>query len=299
MGSFAAEIAIAVVPPLVVAWAVAWLCRYLLPPDTAARWQLAAGAAVGFFIGYVLLPDWALLLPDRHWQWLSYLALAAAILGSATASGSISFWERLLALTVLGFIAAQTLVPHWDSLQPPRIVLVPSVAAYLIGSYLLLAWLPRAVQDRTLPGLLALSALGTAVLVGYEVSAKYGQVGVTFAAAMLGAAVSRWPSTTASRSSTATSVSATSDLSSNVVYAFVVGGLAFVGTIDPTEPALPLLFAPLTPAVLWLFAVRPLSKVDGIKSVALRTVVVVLAFVLLGAWVLLRNRGQAGNWSAA
>jgi len=270
--------------------------------EAAARWHLAAGAAAGMMLGYVLLPDWAPLTPERHWHWLAYLAAAAAVLGATVAGRYTAAWERLLAMTVLSLAAALTLVLTWDTLEPPRRVLIPLLATYLTLIYALLAALAAKRRERNFAFILAISAFATAGLVGYEVSMKFGQLGVAFAAALSGAGL--W---TLLRRRKVEDEQSTGDRTEagfsdgaralGAIYAFAFGGLAFVAAIEPTPPATPLLLAPAAPLALWLFVVGPLSKIKPLFAVALQTPVVISIVAAIAIWLYLRSAADSDEWS--
>jgi hypothetical protein len=69
-----------------------------------------------------------------------------------------------------------------------------------------------------------------------------------------------------------------------LAYAVTVGGWAFVGCIDPQEPIVGLLFAPLAPLALWCCVAGPLARLRGAASVAVSTAIV-LAVLALAAGV--------------
>lgn len=302
MDSVAIEIAQTLLPPLLLAMAVAWAAGFLLSAEVAARWRAAAGAAAGMFLGYALLPDWAPLAPERHWHWLAYLPVAAAILGAAIAGKGTAAWERLLAFAVVAAVAALALVPDWDSLHPPRRVWIPLLTGYLTLIYALLAALPARVRGGAgFAYLLAVSAFGVAALVGYEVSVKYGQLGAAFASALVGVAL--WAILARRRGAPGDEVDAhTAPASDNglalaAVYAVAIGSLAFVGTVEPTEPATPLLFAPLAPMALWLFAAGSLSRIKPILAAALQTLLIVAILAAIAIWLYSRAADETDEWS--
>ena len=184
-----ADVLYTLAAPALAALLVAWLMALALPRDVAARWKLASGAAIGFAVGYVLLPEWAPLWPNRHWLWLPWLSLAGGVLGSVSMGGPVRAWEQWLVAAVACFASAVAIVPDWPDLQRPRTILLPLVAGYLLLLYTALAFLPRRLQGRTFTALLALAAFGTTSLVAYEVSVKFGQLGATSAAAFIGVAI--------------------------------------------------------------------------------------------------------------
>jgi hypothetical protein len=246
------------VAPAVVALFVAWISRRLLPEHAATRYRLALGLASGFAAGYVLLPEWAPLVPTRHWQWLPYLAMAAAVVGPVGCASGVAAWERLLLACALAFAAAWFLVPTWETLQPPRAALMPAVAAYLLALAGLLSMLPDRLLGATFISVLAASAMATAVCVAIATSFKYGQVTVLAASALAGCwlAAALWNH----RESTAAS-----SRSIAAAYAVLVGGMAFVGGVELEPPDPWLLLAPAAPLLLWVFAPAALERFQGWK----------------------------------
>jgi hypothetical protein len=59
-------------------------------------------------------------------------------------------------------------------------------------------------------------------------------------------------------------------------FAALIGGLAFIGTIEPQEPLPIILLPPAAQLVLWLFAAGPLAKVQGWQATMLQFVAVAL-----------------------
>src|SRR5262245_8200794 len=98
--------------PMLTAAAVAWLARRGLPPAIAQRYWLGLALAVGFIIGYWLLPERPPLAPVKHWHWLPYLA-AMALAGGLTSASDASWIARLLVYGAVALVAAWKLVPHW------------------------------------------------------------------------------------------------------------------------------------------------------------------------------------------
>ena len=113
-----------VAAPAATAVAVASLSRVVAPDWLSRRFALPLGLAAGFFVGYVILPEWAAIVPVRHWHWLPWVG-AAAVLGAisregvtTTTFGSVERWPVFAALALF---AAWNLVPLWPHLAPPRL----------------------------------------------------------------------------------------------------------------------------------------------------------------------------------
>lgn len=284
------------VPPLAAAVATAWLFRRFLPVTFAERYALGIALAVGFFLGYWLLPDWAPLLPEKHWQWLPYLA-AAAVLGGLTQATGVSWVERLLAYCVLALVAAWQLVPLWPDLQPPRHFAVPLLAGYLFLVAGLLAALPDRLLGPLFVALLTASAGAVALLIAIGVSLKYGQVAALSTAALAGSSVtSLLPKLTRRASEGSADQLPTTIRGLISVFTILVGGLAFVGTIEPSPPIPIILVAPAAPLLLWLFAAGPLSRLKGLPAIAAQAGAVLLPLVIAIAWVALT--GEKDEWAS-
>jgi hypothetical protein len=61
-----------------------------------------------------------------------------------------------------------------------------------------------------------------------------------------------------------------------LAFAVLIGGLAYVGKIEPLEPVPFILLAPTAPLGLWLFAAGPLGKLQGWQAAVLQGLVVSL-----------------------
>jgi hypothetical protein len=266
--------------PAAVALAVALLLRRHLPENVAGRLALPVAVAAGYFACCWLVGEWSL-LPQRPRQWLPYLGCAAAFLGQR---GKPS-WVNWIAWTVLAAIGAWLLVPTWDSLWPPRPVMVPLLATYWLLVMGLLANLPDRLTGTLFTKLLAAAALASALLILIGVSIKIGQFSLAAAAALAGSAASLllW------RSRRATADQALlSERALVPIFAILVGGLAFSGTIDPPAGPLPIiLLAPAAPLALWLFAAGPLAKLQGWRAIVLQASAVLLPLAIALAWLLL------------
>jgi hypothetical protein len=103
-----------------------------------------------------------------------------------------------------------------------------------------------------------------------------GQIGGISAAAMLGFCILPLGETqpTAARGSIP-------------AFAVTVGGLAFVGTIEPDPPNLGFLAVPAVILLLWPFAWGPLARLTGLADTAARCAFVLVPLAALGGWILL------------
>jgi hypothetical protein len=233
---------------------------------TDDRSLLASSAAVAVFVGYVLLPDWAALKPERHWQWLPYVGVTAAAV-SALAPTSRGLWAvRWALLTIAALIAAWKVVPDWESLYPPRTASI----ALLAGGMIVLAAAVEALPDRLcrppLVTLLSATAGGAMVALVASVSFKFGQLAGLAAGALAGCAIA----------------CARRELSPAIVRglapvaAMLIVGLAYIGCIEPEPPILAMLLLPAAPLALWLCAVGPLARLHGPAAIAAQVAGVLL-----------------------
>ncbi len=111
--SVAAVLGYGVLVPAVVSGGLVWLARRSLDEETLLRYGAALAFVGGFVAGYLLLPDWAALAPERHWHWLPYLAVAAGLLGPVSFARGVSLPEArtgLAAHDVGGGVVPRTVV---------------------------------------------------------------------------------------------------------------------------------------------------------------------------------------------
>lgn len=223
-----------VVVPIATAVVVLYTMRSFRRESIPAKYALAF--ALAFFVGYALMPDGSM-KPARHWHWLAYAGLLAGFL--AALSTHLSGVIRGVALVCFAGIAAWLLVPTWDSLVPPRQLMIPCFAAYLL---LLAVTTERGCSAG--PGPLSIALLGAAAAVcaaaiAKEISLTYGQLATVAASALAGLWLYRiWIPTEKEAES------ALESQGLGLVYATLVGGAAFVGTIEPEPPMYGLLLLP-------------------------------------------------------
>ena len=279
MGVETSLVVYSIAAPAAVALAVVWPLRWLLHAKLAERLALPVAIAAGFFVSFWLVGEWAL-VPQRPRQWLPYLACAAAFLGQR---GKPS-WVNWIAWMILAAIGSWLLVPTWDSLWPPRLVMIPLLAGYWLLLLGLLADLPDRLAGRLFTGLLAAAALATALLILIGVSIKIGQLSLAAAAALVGGAASLllWRSTRATEDQALLSARALIPIS-----AILPAALASLAPIYPPAPLPIILFAPAAPLALWLFAAGSLAKLQGWKAIVLQVTTVLLPLTFALAWLLL------------
>jgi len=239
---------------------LALACRFLLPLDAARRHALAIGVAGGFFVGYVLLDDWAPLLPKKYWQWLPYLALIAAAIGPATQR--LHVVEQWILQLCLYAIAALALTPTWESLAPPRTTWIPLLTAGMLVLGGLLMPLANRVPSFFLAAIMALSGIVGVAMIAGESSFQDAEVtnlaAATFCASALVCLFDRGLNVGA------------------VVPAFVVlvGGSVFTAHVYPDPPMRPLLLFPCAPLALWVGQIKPIARMRAWKKIAIQIIAV-------------------------
>lgn len=260
--------------PAAIAIAVVFLANILLAENVAQRWAMAAGFSIAFVIGYVLLPDWAPLLPQRNWHWFPQLAATAMVIGPVGIARGISTAERWLLWLLLAVIAACLLVPTWPALMPSRHKYVAFLAVYFLVVTALADPLSCRFSPRLVMAQLCLSVTIAAPLV-VMIVIKYGQIAVIAAAAAIGCCI-------------ATCVYASSSMVRGLIPALTVvtAGLAFIACLEPQKPLAGMLLLPVAPLALWFSALGPLAKLRGTAAVAVQTLLVVAVLVAGGimAW---------------
>jgi hypothetical protein len=284
--------------PFAVALAIVYLARRMAPPHVFERVAMAAALAMAFFVTWVLLPDgWTPLKPARPWHWLPYLGLLAALLSCAAIrttpfadSGratqrSLTYALRIVTNLVTAASAGWLLAPNWPDLEPSRYVYVLLLAGYLFALMTLLDALPDRLFGGLFPFLLFAAASVTSLVIAEPVSLQYGQIAGAQAAALFGCGVAAW-----------LGVRGAAMRGLVPVYAVLVGGIAFSGSIEPEPPIYSIMLAPLAPLALWLCAYGPLARLAGLKSAAAHLAVVLIPLAILVAWTLLGGEPEYSEW---
>jgi hypothetical protein len=127
-----------------------------LPSNLSTRYSSAVALTAAFIVGYVLLPPWAELIPNRHWHWLPYLAAAAMVLGPLCLAEGVAPIERWLAYAVLSLVSAYLLVPTWSSLEAHRVAYIVALSFYLFLLMVLVQLLTGRVSGKLLVAVLSL-----------------------------------------------------------------------------------------------------------------------------------------------
>jgi len=243
--------------PAAVAAVVTWI-GLRFATHGARLYAIPAAMALAYVISYTLLPEWASIKPERHWQWLPYLAMAAAVVGPVGFAAGRPAWVRSLALTALAVGAAFLLVPNWPDLQPARQLSIALVALYLSSLILSVEWLAPRLSPAVLLGLLATGGAALAITLAGIVSVRFGLLAVMSAAALAGCCLAsiivRQPRPLELRSAAP-------------LYAVLFGGAAYVGCIEPQPPLWWLLLMPAVAvamgAIVWQFRPYRASASSG------------------------------------
>lgn len=254
----------ALIGPMVLAGLTAWLLRRW-PGEASRRYPLPVAVALGFLFGLFWTHGWEIAGPRRHWQWLGWLALAAAILGSVSRADGLRWFDRFALQALLAILASWCLVPTWKEIEPVRPGYVVGLSLGLLVLTHGLEALPR--WDRTTRSFLVIAALGVSGMIAAGVSLTYAQVAGMAAVSLLGAMIM---GTGADGRAVAT------------VYAVLIGGMAFVGFLDPRPPQPGLLLMAASPLALWLGEAGPIRRLTGLSSLAARWVPA-LSILLAGA----------------
>jgi hypothetical protein len=250
--------------PAAIGLAVYLLLSRLLP-DRASRLLVVVALLAGFLTGYLLLHEWTVLKPARHWHWLPWMGVVAGFTGSLGLRAAAPIrWMLMLATSVA---AAWFLVPTWADLDPPRVVWLIAVSA---GLWLLIALtdpLPPRIGGRLVLGLLGLTAATVAVMIAACVSVSYAQVAGLAACALGGV----WGGICLRGRDDELAVRAA--IPAAVI---LVGGIAFVACIETEPPQYGLLLLPAALLGLWICRLPALSRLTGRKATLLRIASVVI-----------------------
>jgi hypothetical protein len=204
--------------------------------------------------------------------------------GRATRRSLTHVW-RLAGNLLTAGIAAWLLAPNWPNLEPPRYVYILLLAGFQFALITLLHSLPDRLFGRLFPLLLFAAASATAIVIAEPVSLTYGQIAGAAAAALCGCAVA-----------TCFGIRGPALRGLVPVYAVLLSGIAFTGSIEPEVPIYAIMLAPLAPLALWLCAYGPLSRLTGLKAAAVQIAVVLLPLAILAAWTLLGGEPEYPEW---
>jgi len=207
--------------------------------------------AIAFVVGIRLL-NLSPLTPATHWHWLPYIGLGCVILSPLLVHRNAVI--RCASAVIASGISACLLVPDWDDLPQPRIVMISGFATVLVAVWAAIRPLTQRVERRSLATVFAGSAIGTALILTLAGSLRFGQIGGAIAAGFVGFMVAQV-------------VDRKSDRLSDVSFLFTLlcGSAMFVGQLNSSSdvPFVCFLIPPLAPLALWLCQVGPLSKLQG------------------------------------
>jgi len=169
-----------------------------------------------------------------------------AAVASASAAGRRPFIRWTIFLITIA-LAASLLTPTWAIFGLTRPASIVVLIVYLLLLSLTLETVPPRLTGRTYVALCFLSAAVLAIVVGAYLSIKFAQLAAIAAASLAGcfAAACLAPQ----------SVSQQSIRGLTSVFVVLVGGLAYVSTVEPDPPLAGFLVIPLIPLSIWLASV--------------------------------------------
>jgi hypothetical protein len=80
------------------------------------------------------------------------------------------------------------------------------------------------------------------------------------------------------------------------VVVILVGGIAYVGCIEPEPPQGALLLAAAAPMALWPCAFAPLALQRGARGLAMQAAAVLSVWLAAAAWLLLAGKPPTGEY---
>ncbi|MFB3107499.1 MAG: sulfatase-like hydrolase/transferase, partial [Pseudomonadales bacterium] len=126
---------------------------------------------------------------------------------------------------------------------------------------------------------LALCALALAAVVAAFVSLRYGYLAGVAAASVFGC----WLASLVAEMESSTAQSLIP------MFVILMGGIAFVGYIEPEPPLTALLLIPAAPLALWICQIGPLARLQGTPAVVAQTLVVLAGLMFAVALVAIRQ----------
>jgi hypothetical protein len=256
--------------PAITALLLVWALRRWLPA-VGRQHGPALAAASAFWFAFVA--QTGIVAPNRHWHWLPYVGLAAALIGSWASGPPALSLRRWLPQAAVAVVAAYGLVPAWPDLVLPRAWSQALVAiGVLVLSELLQRLEFRSSGTRTPVLALLLAALALAASVTAAVSETYGRLALALAAALAGAAAGGgW------RADGAAPLAP--------LYAALVGGLAYVVCIEPQPPLPGLLVIAAAPAVPIVLHLGPLGRLGSRSAAVASATLVILTIAVAMVWI--------------
>lgn len=273
----AVRVGLGIIAPAGIAFALALLLHRGIKAAANDRYILATASGAGFFLGYalmLLLPGFGHLVPASRWEWLPYIGLMSAVVGSLRPKGGLLWCLWCLLFAAAALLAAGKLAPGGDMFGLPRLASVVILAALMLLLTLLLELLPQQLCGPTLPAVLTVVA--AALMVTFlmaDVAVRFVQL----AGLLFGVFAGCWLGAVWGRLSP--------EAIRGLVPPFVLlaGGLDYVGCVDQDPPVLLLLLIPVTPLALWAAAAGPLAKLNGLASVVCRLALVGIPLAIIAA----------------
>ncbi|MGF1582311.1 MAG: hypothetical protein ACFCD0_23550 [Gemmataceae bacterium] len=273
------RLALVLVSVLLVTALVCYVVRRFGGPLTMVR-LVPLLVALVFAIVYTILPfaEW---FPDpkrrESWMWLPYQLLTSGLAGflEKPQSEERSSWH-LMAMSLLTLL----LIPLYPAIEPIRHIHIGCLAGgvLLLGGPLVS--LARKSQGGLLPGILGATSFGVTLIAFLAGSAKYAEVNVSMAGALLGVGLAI--SAFREESWLANTIPMVASSIVGMLY------LSYVGQVTPVVPLDCYLLIGAGPLVLLVFAEGPFAKFEGWSKRILWTVSVatpVLIGVFRGAWL--------------
>jgi len=250
---------------------VALLGPCLFSPTANERFTFPAALAIGYCAGYAALPwsraafsqlagaidarehsnlqrMWTMIAPEQPWQWLPYLGVAVAAVGTA-AQGR--HWAlRWLALSTTAILSGSLLTPTWAIFGVPWPASIGILSAYLLCIAAMLELLPSPLSVHALVALLALVAAVTAVCVAAAISVRFAQLASLAAAALAGCWLAGFAAGKPMEGARRGLIP---------IFVVLVGGVAFTACVEPERPLLALLVLPALPLATSPFARRTIG----------------------------------------
>lgn len=171
--------------PAVVALALLWNLRWMLPSAVGRRYAPSVAFSAGMIVGYWLL-NLGPLQPEPDWQWLPHFMLMATVVGMISASEDLNVLDRFLLFALATGAAALILIPTWEDLSPPRQQYLIGLTSLVVLLALGYRHLLSRIDGPVLPFVFFMTCLSGAVLLMHSGSLVFGAIGLTAAGATLG-----------------------------------------------------------------------------------------------------------------
>lgn len=250
--------------PAILAWAMIPVLRRLLPRELADRYAIGLAFGLAFLVGFQIPEQFGTWIPQRHWHWLLWLVPGSALMGGIRLAPRLHNVERNAILFAAAIIAGVCLVPTWPDLRPSPIFW----RIYLSISFFGQTWLLDRILCRLVPkpfsqvdssrehvascssgnppntamrvSAILLGMIITAFvvtgLIAVCVSISYARIALAASAALIGC----WAASIRSPVGV--------DLRQLLLPYFVaIGGMAYIGCIEPRNMIWGLLVAPWAP----------------------------------------------------